>query len=345
MAEETRARSAAEEGVQALIAYALEKELIGEEDRRYAANLLFACLKQDPGADFDADAIAEKDQPLEPILKGLLEDARARGVIEEGIASADLFDTKLMGCLTPRPSEVIREFHRRYEESPEKATDYFYQLARDSDYIRTYRVAKDRKWVTKTAYGDMDITINLSKPEKDPKAIAAALTKKQDSYPRCLLCPQNEGYAGRLDHPARQTIRMIPLTLGGSRWYLQYSPYVYYNEHCIVLSGEHTPMKIERATFQRLLEFVKLFPHYTVGSNADLPIVGGSILTHEHFQGGRYTFAMAKAGLRERISFPDFPDPHRLAGLQRCLRADPRLHRQYAPQHDHADRQDARGEV
>ena len=308
MAEETRARSAAEEGVQALIAYALEKKLIGEEDRRYAANLLFACLKQDPGADFDADAIAEKDQPLEPILKGLLEDARDRGVIEEGIASADLFDTKLMGCLTPRPSEVIREFHRRYEESPEKATDYFYQLARDSDYIRTYRVAKDRKWVTKTAYGDMDITINLSKPEKDPKAIAAALTKKQDSYPRCLLCPQNEGYAGRLDHPARQTIRMIPLTLGGSRWYLQYSPYVYYNEHCIVLSGEHTPMKIERATFQRLLEFVKLFPHYTVGSNADLPIVGGSILTHEHFQGGRYTFAMAKAGLRERISFPDFPD-------------------------------------
>jgi UDPglucose--hexose-1-phosphate uridylyltransferase len=304
MRDETRV----EDGVRSLVAYALAKGLIGEEDRRYAANLLFACLQQDPGSDFDADTIEAKDQPLEPILRDLLDDATARGVIEEGIASRDLFDTKLMGCLTPRPSEVIREFWRRYQESPEKATDYFYQLSRDSDYIRTYRVAKDRKWVTKTAYGDMDITINLSKPEKDPKAIAAALKKKQDSYPKCLLCPQNEGYAGRLDHPARQTIRLIPLELVGTRWYLQYSPYVYYNEHCIVLSASHTPMKIERATFARLLAFLQLFPHYTVGSNADLPIVGGSILTHEHFQGGRYTFAMAKAGIREKLSFPGFAD-------------------------------------
>ncbi len=245
---------------------------------------------------------------LEEILHFLISDAVARGVIEDGIASADLFDTRLMGCLTPRPSEVIRVFKEKYEKSPEEATNYFYKLSRDSDYIRTYRVAKDRRWVTKTKYGDLDITINLSKPEKDPKAIAAALNRKQDAYPKCLLCPENEGYAGRLDHPARETIRLIPLTLGGAQWFMQYSPYVYYNEHCIVLSGEHVPMKIDRLTFQRLLEFLQIFPHYTIGSNADLPIVGGSILTHEHFQGGRYTFAMAKAGIREELSFAGFED-------------------------------------
>ena len=245
---------------------------------------------------------------LEDILKYLLDDAVARGVTEDGTASRDLFDTRLMGCLTPRPSEVIRQFNELYKDSPQKATDYFYALSRDSDYIRTYRVKKDLKWITKTKYGDLDITVNLSKPEKDPKAIAAALTKKHDSYPKCLLCPENVGYAGRLDHPARETIRLIPLTLGGKQWYMQYSPYVYYNEHCIVLSGEHVPMKIDHDTFVRLLEFTKLFPHYTIGSNADLPIVGGSILTHEHFQGGRYTFAMARAGIREALSFAGYED-------------------------------------
>ena len=200
----------------------------------------------------------------------------ARGVIDNGIASRDLLDTRLMGVLTPRPSHVVRGFKRRYEESPEKATDYLYRLALDSDYIRTYRIARDRKWVTPTRYGDLDITINLSKPEKDPKAIAAALERKEgaEPYPRCQLCYENIGYAGRLDHPARQTIRLVPLTLAGERWYLQYSPYVYYNEHCIVLSKHHVPMKIDRTTFVRLMEFVEMFPHYTVGSNADLPIAG-----------------------------------------------------------------------
>jgi UDPglucose--hexose-1-phosphate uridylyltransferase len=202
----------------------------------------------------------------------------------------------------------VRTFKALYQESPKQATDYFYKVSRDSDYIRTYRIKKDRKWVTKTRYGELDITINLSKPEKDPRAIAAALTKKQNAYPRCLLCPENVGYAGRLDHPARQTIRLIPLTLDREDWFMQYSPYVYYNEHCIVLSGEHIPMKIDIHTFKRLLEFVTLFPHYTVGSNADLPIVGGSILTHEHFQGGNYTFAMAKAKIRESIAFDGFED-------------------------------------
>ena len=312
-----------QEAVSALVAYGLRKGLIRPEDAGYTANLLFDAMRFEPSGDYQFEQYAgeyqaasggddgtpEAEPPeLEEILKALLDDAAARGVIQDGITSRDLFDTRLMGLITPRPGEVVREFDRLYEESPEKATDYFYRLSRDSDYIRTYRVRKDRKWVAPTRYGDLDITINLSKPEKDPKAIAAALTRRTDAYPKCLLCAENMGYAGRLDHPARQTIRLIPLTLGGSRWYLQYSPYVYYNEHCIVLSAEHVPMKIERATFTRLLEFVGLFPHYTVGSNADLPIVGGSILTHEHFQGGRYTFAMARAGLRERLSFPGFED-------------------------------------
>ena len=210
-------------------------------------------------------------------------------------------------CIRDR---VVRTFWERYDESPEAATDYFYALAQDTDYIRRYRIARDREWVSSTRYGDLDITINLSKPEKDPKAIAAALEKQKagasEPYPRCQLCPENLGYAGRLDHPARETIRLIPLTLAGEPWYLQYSPYVYYNEHCIVLSERHVPMQISRATFQRLFEFVERFPHYTVGSNADLPIVGGSILTHEHYQGGRYEFAMARAGERERVGFAGY---------------------------------------
>ena len=300
----------AQEAVLALTEYGVSKKLIAPEDRFYAANLLLDTLKLTPSPDFDPEKTCGEETlpPLEKILEFLLDDAVSRGVTEDGIASRDLFDTKLMGCLTPRPSEVIRTFREKYAVSPKEATDYFYRLACDSNYIRTYRIRKDRKWVTKTRYGELDITINLSKPEKDPKAIAAALNKKQEQYPRCLLCPQNEGYAGRLDHPARQNIRLLPLTLAGKQWYMQYSPYVYYNEHCIVLSGEHVPMKIEHDTFVRLMQFIQMFPHYTIGSNADLPIVGGSILTHEHFQGGNYTFAMAKAGLREKISFRGYED-------------------------------------
>lgn len=299
-----------EDGVLALTAYGISHGLITAEDRYYAANLLMEEMKQQPSPDFGQGELPRQEEvpELAQILSFLLEDAVSRGVIEEGIASRDLFDTRLMGCITPRPSEVLRIFREEYEKSPRKATDYFYRLSCDSNYIRTDRIRKDRKWVTKTRYGELDITINLSKPEKDPKAIAAALKNKQDKYPKCLLCPQNMGYAGRLDHPARQTIRLIPLELAGKRWYLQYSPYVYYNEHCIVLSGEHMPMKIEHDTFVRLMQFMKQFPHYTIGSNADLPIVGGSILTHEHFQGGRYTFAMERAGIRQRAVIKGFED-------------------------------------
>jgi len=295
-----------EEAVRSLIGYGIRTGLIEEADARYAANGIFDVLGVEPSYDFTPEGGEER--PLEEILKFLLDDAVSRGRIEDGIASRDLFDTRIMGVLTPRPSDVIRKFTELEKEDPVKATDYFYKLAGDSDYIRRYRIAKDVKWVTPTRYGDLDITINLSKPEKDPKAIAAALKKKQNSYPKCLLCPENEGYAGRMDHPARQTIRLIPMTLGGEPWYMQYSPYVYYNEHCIVLSAKHEPMKISRETFVRLLEFVGRFPHYTIGSNADLPIVGGSILTHEHFQGGRYTFAMAKAKIRKEVSFEGFED-------------------------------------
>ena len=305
-----------ERGIADLVVYALGRGLIAEDDITFACNQLFDVLHYEPTGSFVPTAavrhaLHEKPHPpLEQILAALLDDAVARGVIDNGIASRDLLDTRLMGVLTPRPSHVVRGFKRRYEESPEKATDYLYRLALDSDYIRTYRIARDRKWVTPTRYGDLDITINLSKPEKDPKAIAAALERKEgaEPYPRCQLCYENIGYAGRLDHPARQTIRLVPLTLAGERWYLQYSPYVYYNEHCIVFNSQHTPMKIERATFRKLLDFVKQFPHYFVGSNADLPIVGGSILSHDHFQGGHYTFAMAKAPMEREFVFPGFED-------------------------------------
>ncbi|MDO4619071.1 MAG: UDP-glucose--hexose-1-phosphate uridylyltransferase [Lachnospiraceae bacterium] len=296
----------AEQAVKALISYGIRTGLIEKADSHWAANSIYHLIGIEPESDFDPAGGEEAE--LEDILAVLLDDAAARGRIDSGIASRDLFDTEIMGCLTPRPSEVQRTFNRLYEESPEKATDYFYKLSGDSDYIRRYRIRKDIKWTAKTAYGDLDITINLSKPEKDPKAIAAALTKKQNSYPKCLLCRENEGYAGRLDHPARENLRLIPLTLDGEDWYLQYSPYVYYNEHCIVFSGKHVPMKISRATFARLLEFITRFSHYTVGSNADLPIVGGSILTHEHFQGGNYIFPMARAGIRESLSFKGFED-------------------------------------
>ncbi|MCX4319971.1 MAG: UDP-glucose--hexose-1-phosphate uridylyltransferase, partial [Lachnospiraceae bacterium] len=237
------------------------------------------------------------------------DDAHARGVLtENSVVYRDLFDTKIMGMLLPRPSEVTKKFWELYKKSPVDATDYFYTISRDSDYIRRYRIKKDLKWTAETEYGTLDITINLSKPEKDPKAIAAAKLAKQSGYPKCLLCKENVGYGGRVNHPARQNHRIIPVTINESPWFFQYSPYVYYNEHCIIFNSSHTPMKIERATFGKLLDFVTQFPHYFVGSNADLPIVGGSILSHDHFQGGHYEFAMAKAPVEKEISFPGYED-------------------------------------
>ena len=287
------------QAIEDLLGYALRTGLIEEYDRTWAVNSLLQAM----GLDSWEEPQQVKDRPLEDILKELLDDAAARGRIEEDTTSRDLFDTELMGRLTPRPAQVIREFRRLYQADPKAATDWFYRFSQDTDYIRRYRIARDVKWKAATPYGDMDITINLSKPEKDPKAIAAAKAAPQTSYPKCQLCRENEGYAGRLNHPARQNHRIIPITINQEDWFLQYSPYVYYNEHCIVLNGHHTPMKIDKATFRKLLDFVKQFPHYFVGSNADLPIVGGSILSHDHFQGGCYTFAMEKAPVERTITF------------------------------------------
>ena len=291
--------------VRQLTDYAIRQKLINEEDRLYIINSLLAALGLE---DCPSDSVEEENE-LEAILSDLCDFAAEKGLIEaNSVVYRDLFDTKLMGILTPRPSEVIRNFSALYALSPKAATDYFYKLCRASDYIRTYRVAKDMKWVYSGKYGDLDITINLSKPEKDPRAIAAAKLLPQSGYPKCLLCPENEGFAGNAAKPARQTLRLIPVTLGGKQWFMQYSPYVYYNEHCIVLSAEHTPMKIEKNTFARLLDFVGQFPHYFLGSNADLPIVGGSILSHDHTQGGHYTFAMAKAPIETQIKFSCYDD-------------------------------------
>ncbi len=287
-----------------LVNYGVEKRLIREDDKVYAINRILEVMELD---EYDPDPVILS--PLEDILKDLTDDAVRRGIVkDDSIVGRDLFDTKLMGCLVPRPSQVIDVFWNKYRRSPEAATDFYYRFSQDTDYIRTYRVKKDMKWVTKTPYGDLDVTINLSKPEKDPKAIAAALKARSSSYPKCLLCRENEGYAGRLNHPARQNHRVIPLKMNGQPWYLQYSPYVYYNEHCIVFNGAHVPMKIDRSTFIKLFDFIKIFPHYFVGSNADLPIVGGSILTHDHFQGGHYEFAMAKAPVETPVEFKGFED-------------------------------------
>ncbi|MDE6320292.1 MAG: UDP-glucose--hexose-1-phosphate uridylyltransferase, partial [Lachnospiraceae bacterium] len=262
----------------------------------------------DDPEDSDMDVTMDPGD-LEAVLGEMMDYAYEKGLMtENGVVYRDLFDTKIMGLLTPRPSEVIRVFQEKYERDPKEATDYFYKLSQDSDYIRRYRIEKDQKWVSATQYGDLDITINLSKPEKDPKAIAAAKNAKQGGYPKCLLCMENEGYAGRVNHPARQNHRIIPVTINGSRWGFQYSPYVYYNEHCIVFNSQHIPMKIEHDTFCKLFDFVKQFPHYFVGSNADLPIVGGSILSHDHFQGGHYEFAMAKAPVERTFTVPGFED-------------------------------------
>ena len=287
-----------------LAEYGIKTGLIDRQDRIYIIN----CLMEVVGVSEFCEPEFVQEASLEEILSNLCDFAVKQGLIEDSIVYRDLFDTKLMGILTPRPSEVRRRFKELYKSSPEEATDYYYKLSCDTDYIRRYRVCKDMKWVTPTEYGDIDITINLSKPEKDPKAIAAAKAMAQSGYPKCLLCKENEGYAGRVNHPARQNHRIIPMTVNGKEWMMQYSPYVYYNEHCIVFCGEHSPMSINPDTFKKLLSFVEQFPHYFVGSNADLPIVGGSILTHDHFQGGRYTFAMAKAPIENELSFDGFDD-------------------------------------
>ena len=288
----------------ALVAYGLEKGLIEETDAVWARNRLLDIL----GLDGYEPAGEATGQSLEEILKAILDDAAARGVIDGGITSRDLMDTRLMGVLTPRPSQTIGRFRALYAQSPRAATDWYYRFSCDTDYIRRYRIAKDRKWKAPTEYGELDITINLSKPEKDPRAIAAARSARPSGYPKCQLCREAEGYAGRADYPARENHRLIPIKLAGEDWFLQYSPYVYYNEHCIALCAEHRPMKIDRAAFRRLLDFVTLFPHYFIGSNADLPIVGGSILSHDHFQGGNYEFAMARAEVETKLSFPGFED-------------------------------------
>lgn len=289
-----------------LIDYAKRTELIAPEDGVFFRNRLMEELGV---FDFTPDREPNGTRPLEEILTGLCDNAIARGIIEDrGIVGRDLFDTKLMGILTPRPSEVIRNFRALYAQSPKKATDYYYALSCNSDYIRTYRVKKDLKWVYSGKYGELDITINLSKPEKDPKAIAAAKQQVQSGYPKCALCRENEGYSGSMTQAARQSHRLIPIRVADKDWYLQYSPYVYYNEHCILLSSEHEPMKISRETFRRQLDFVTVLPHYFLGSNADLPIVGGSILTHDHMQGGNYTFAMARAELERKVVFKGFED-------------------------------------
>lgn len=306
-----------QERVLDLVDYGLATGLIEEADKCFTTNRLLELFGLDELEDDIAAAHKKKDgltreaaeASLEDILKDMLDYAYENGIAKENsIVYRDLLDTKIMSLLTPRPSEVIAKFQKLYEKDPKEATDYFYTLSRDTDYIRRYRIKKDLKWTTETAYGTLDITVNLSKPEKDPKAIAAAKLAKQSGYPKCLLCRENEGYAGRVNHPARQNHRIIPVTINQSGWYFQYSPYVYYNEHCIVFNSDHTPMKIERATFGKLLDFVEQFPHYFVGSNADLPIVGGSILSHDHFQGGNYEFAMAKAPVEQEISFAGFED-------------------------------------
>ena len=290
------------ENIKKLVEYGIQTGLTPECERIYTTNLLLEIFKEDNYEDTEIDA---ENLELEDILKNLLDEAVSRGLIEDSVVYRDLFDTKLMNCLLPRPAQIQREFKEKYDISPEEATKYYYKLSQDSDYIRRYRVKKDMKWTVDSPYGVIDITVNLSKPEKDPKAIAAAKNAKASTYPKCQLCVENEGYAGRVNHPARENHRIMPITINDSQWGFQYSPYVYYNEHCIVFNGQHIPMKIDRAAFIKLFDFVKQFPHYFLGSNADL---GGSILSHDHFQGGHYTFAMAKAPIEKEVTIPGYED-------------------------------------
>ncbi len=298
--------------IDSLIQYGLSTRLITKQDICYIRNTILDLLHMEEYKEQEVDPqstlMADATLSLEEILKGLLDYACAQGIIKtDSIVYRDLFDAKIMGVLLSKPSEIIAKFQRLYEECPQKATDFYYTYSQDSDYIRRYRISKDIRWKSSTEYGDLDITINLSKPEKDPVAIAAALQSKQSNYPKCLLCKENEGYAGSVTHPARQNLRIIPIQMDNQEWGFQYSPYVYYNEHCIVFNSEHIPMKIDASVFQKLFDFVSMFPHYFVGSNADLPIVGGSILTHEHFQGGNYNFAMAQAPIERSFPIPGYP--------------------------------------
>ena len=290
--------------IDSLVAYAMNTGLAQPVDHQVLTNRLLDLLHREDYT--PSDELLSED--LEEILSGILDYACEQGLCEDNITARDIFDTRIMGALTPMPREVIRCFREKYAVSPQEATDWYYTFSCDTDYIRRYRIAKDLRWTYESEYGDLDITINLSKPEKDPKAIAAAKNAPQSGYPKCQRCKENEGYAGMLNHPARANHRIIPITIAGSEWYLQYSPYVYYNEHCIVFNGQHVPMKIDKAAFDKLLDFVTAFPHYFVGSNADLPIVGGSILSHEHFQGGHYTFAMEKAPVETPVYFAGFED-------------------------------------
>lgn len=300
-----------QDSIKKLAAYGLNTGLIEEEDIIYTVNRLLELFQLDE-LEYDINVIKDMTcgtEELEGILSDMMDYAYEQGIMKENsVGYRDLFDTKIMSVLVPRPSEVIRKFKALYEKSPKDATEFYYKMSQDTDYIRRYRIKKDQKWTAETEYGELDITINLSKPEKDPKAIAAAKNAKQSGYPKCQLCMENEGYAGRLDHPARQNHRIIPVTIQDKKWGFQYSPYVYYNEHCIVFNSEHIPMKIEHDTFCKLFDFVKQFPHYFVGSNADLPIVGGSILSHDHFQGGHYEFAMAKAPVEKEFTVKGFED-------------------------------------
>ena len=294
-----------DQAITELVQYGLDTGLVAPEDKIFVTNQILEALGLESYEETPGSRGAEE---LEQILKEITDYAVEKELIADSIVYRDLFDTKIMGKLVPLPSMVSHKFYELYQEGPKKATDYFYKLSQDSDYIRRYRIKKDQKWITETPYGEMEITINLSKPEKDPKAIAAAKNATQSGYPKCQLCKENEGYAGRVNHPARQNHRIIPVRIDGKDWGFQYSPYVYYNEHCIVFNGEHVPMKIERATFAKLLDFVSQFPHYFVGSNADLPIVGGSILAHDHFQGGNHEFAMAKAPVIKEYVIPGYDD-------------------------------------
>lgn len=294
--------------IRKLVLYGRSTGLVAEEDEIFVTNRLLELFRLDEPEEAD-DKVSMEAEELEEILGRMMDYAFEQGIMKENsIVYRDLFDTKIMSMLVPEPSEVIRRFKELYREDAVKATDFYYKFSQDTDYIRRYRIKKDQKWVAPTKYGDLDITINLSKPEKDPRAIAAAKNAKQSGYPKCLLCMENEGYAGRVNHPARQNHRIIPVTINDSKWGFQYSPYVYYNEHCIVFNSKHVPMKIEHDTFCKLFDFVKQFPHYFVGSNADLPIVGGSILSHDHFQGGHYEFAMAKAPVERSFTVKGFED-------------------------------------
>ena len=289
-----------------LVNYGISKGLIDDLDRVYVTNRLIGFFGLD---EYTAPEEVHAPRNLHLILEDMMSWAYSNGVMKsDTTARKDLFDTAVMGVITPPPSAVIRRFKELCNKSSKDATDWYYDFSKATNYIRTDRIAKDVKWVTPTEFGDIDITINLSKPEKDPRDIAAAGKAKSTSYPKCLLCPENEGYSGTLTHPARQNHRIIPITLDGEEYYLQYSPYVYYNEHCIILNRKHIPMVINRSTFKKLLCFVEQFPHYTAGSNADIPIVGGSILSHDHFQGGSYTFPMARAGYRSTFILPEYED-------------------------------------